>query len=139
MTSRTPRLLSAGLASLGLLTLAGCAVQSASAVSPGSDGSATNAYADGTYTVDAGYQAPSGSESITVELTIADDTVTAVTVTGDATDREASHYQRRFASAIPADVVGQDISGVSVSRVAGASLTSNGFNSALDEIRSKAS
>jgi hypothetical protein len=59
-------------------------------------------------------------------------------VSADATDHEARQYQQAFASAISAEVVGKDISSLSVTRVAGASLTSNGFNSALDQIRSHA-
>lgn len=137
MTTSPSRPLGVGLAALGLLTLAGCAVESAVADTPGTP--AASGYADGTYTVEAGYQAPSGMERIEVVLTLADGTVTAVSVSGDAADREAAHYQSRFASAIAAEVVGRDISTLSVSRVAGASLTSDGFNAALDDIRSHAS
>ncbi|MEO5920080.1 MAG: hypothetical protein ABIQ01_02945 [Pseudolysinimonas sp.] len=144
MTSRSRRPLALGFAALGMLSLAGCAVQTAVAGTAGDnstgapDSAATSGYADGTYTVEAGYQAPSGDESIVVELTLVDDTVTAVTVSGDATDHEAREWQGRFASAISGEIVGKDISALSVSRVAGASLTANGFNSALDEIRSQA-
>ena len=135
-----PRPLSVGAASLGLLALAGCAVGSATADnSPPSGDTASTGYTDGTYTVDAGYQAPSGRESIQVTLTVAGDAVTAVTVTGDATDREAREYQNRFASAIGSEAVGRNLSGLTVSRVAGASLTSNAFDAALDDIRSQAS
>ena len=150
MTSPRARAAFTGFAALGLLALAGCAVDTASAdptsgsgtssgaSSGATSGGSSSAFTDGTYTVDAGYQAPSGTESITVELTIADDTVAAVTVTGHATDREAREFQERFTTAIADEIVGQDISSLSVTRVAGASLTSTGFNTALDEIRSQA-
>lgn len=148
MTTRPATPLALGFAALGMLSLAGCAVNSATAGT--SNGTGTNSsnsssapagsvYADGTYTTEASYQAPSGMESITVQLTVADDAVTAVTVTGDATDREAREFQSRFASAISSEVVGADLSTLTVTRVAGSSLTSNGFNAAVDDIRSQAS
>jgi uncharacterized protein with FMN-binding domain len=129
-----------------LLALAGCAVDSANAdtstdtsgTASASPDSSSGTYADGTYTADASYQAPSGTETVTVELTITDDTVTAVTVSQDSSDREAREFQERFASGIAAQVVGKDVSSLSVSRVSGSSLTSGGFNAAVEEIRSQA-
>jgi uncharacterized protein with FMN-binding domain len=126
------RILATSFASLGLLSLAGCAVESATAHT------GTAAYADGTYTTQASYQAPSGTESISVDLTVANDVVTSVNVSGNATDPEAAQFQARFASGISTEVVGKDLSSLSVTRVSGASLTSNGFNTALDDIRAQA-
>ena len=151
MTSRPATPLALGSAMLALLAVTGCAAGSATADTPSSGGAtpqnssaaaspATDTdYADGTYTSEASYQAPSGIESITVQLTVADDTVTAVSATGDAVDHEAREFQSRFASAISSEVVGADLASLSVTRVAGSSLTSNGFNTALDDIRSQAS
>ena len=146
MTSRPLTPLAVGFAAFGLLSLAGCAVDGATAdpttaggetTSPSSSAS-TSTYADGTYTSEGSYQAPSGIETVTVKLTIVDDVVTAVSTSSDATDHEAREFQTLFASGISSEVVGKDLEGLSVSRVAGSSLTSNGFNSALDEIRSQA-
>jgi hypothetical protein len=148
--TRTARAgLAAGVAGFGLLTLAGCAIQQAQAVdtvtttgtsatSETSDTASTSTYADGTYSAESAYQAPGGIDSVTVELTIADDVITAVSVSGQAEDHEGMQFIDRFASAISSEVVGKDLSTLSVSRVAGSSLTSNGFNSALDAIRSQA-
>lgn len=130
------RLSAAGLAAASLATLAGCAATSAGTTSGSNASSGT--YSDGTYTASAGYRAPSGTESITVELTIADGTVTAVNVSQQATDREAQEFQARFASGVSSAVVGKELSGLSVSRVSGSSLTSNGFNAALEDIRAQA-
>jgi uncharacterized protein with FMN-binding domain len=143
--------LAAGIAGLGLLTLAGCAIDQAQAddtvtttpetsesTTSGATSSATSTYADGTYSAEAQYLAPSGQETVSVTITLADDVVTAVTATGDATDHEAVEFQDRFSSGISAEVVGKDIAGLSVSRVSGSSLTSNGFNAALEQIRSDA-
>ena len=120
----------AGALGLGVLALAGCAASPADGGSTGGDTSAT--YADGTYT------APSGQEEVEVELTLEGDTVTAVTVTPTATDRQAAGFQQQFADGISAEVVGKDIDSLDVSRVAGSSLTSGGFNAAVEAIKAEA-
>jgi uncharacterized protein with FMN-binding domain len=107
-----------------------------SASTAASSGSST--YKDGEYTASGQYQSPNGTESITVDLTIADDKVTAVTVTGTPSGPDATNYQSQFESNIASIVVGQDISTLSVSKVAGSSLTSAGFNAAVDSIKSQA-
>jgi uncharacterized protein with FMN-binding domain len=121
-----------GLAGIAGLSLASC---SAGSTPGGSD----VAYADGSYTADGDYVAPSGPESITVELTIEDNSVTAVTVTPHAEDgTRESIFQTQFADNIAEKVVGVDIDELEVSRVAGSSLTSTGFNAAIEEIKQQA-
>jgi uncharacterized protein with FMN-binding domain len=105
---------------------------------PDTSGSDTSGFADGTYTADGGYVAPSGPETVTVTVTLADGVVTAVEVVGHASDPQAKSHQADFAGGIAAEVVGKSIEGLSVDRVAGSSLTGAGFNTALDEIRSEA-
>ena len=119
----------AGAASFGL---ASCAAESA-------NGGAGASYADGSYTADGSYVAPSGQESISVEITLKDGSVTEVTVTPHATDgTRQGGFQRQFADGIAGEVVGKSIDELNVSRVAGSSLTSGGFNAALDEIKQEA-
>jgi uncharacterized protein with FMN-binding domain len=119
-----------GLAGLGVVgALAGCSTGSG----------AGGPYRDGTYTADGSYQAPSGTEKITVTLTLADDKVTAVRIGTHATDPNAIHYQTAFAGGISSVVVGKEIATLQVSRVAGSSLTSSGFRAALAAIEKKAS
>ena len=137
--------LAAGFAGLGLLALAGCAVPQAEAGestenSPSASATpeSTSVYADGTYSAEAAYQAPSGIESVSVTITLVDDVVTEVTTSADAVDHEAREFQELFAAGISTEVVGKDIAGLSVSRVSGASLTGNGFNTAIEQIRSEA-
>jgi len=137
----TARLGAVGAVGLGVLALAGCASDAAGGESAGADSGASDtsaSYADGTYTATGGYTAPSGQEEVEVELTLADDVVTAVTVTPTATDRQAIGFQTQFAEGISAEVVGKDIDSLNVSRVAGSSLTSGGFNAAVDTIKSEA-
>lgn len=133
-----------GLAGIGMLALAGCARASDAATDGGGSGASggssdtSASYTDGTYTAEGSYVSPAGEESVKVELTLADDTVTAVTVTPEADDPQAKSFQEKFAGGIADVVVGKDIDTLDVSRVAGSSLTSGGFNAALETIKSDA-
>lgn len=108
--------------------------------STGTDGAeaSSSSYTDGEYTETGDYTTPGGQEDVTVTITLADDVVTAVEVTGSATSGNSKQYQSAFISGIAAEVVGKDIDDLDVSKVAGSSLTSSGFNAALDAIRSDA-
>ncbi|MDY0911027.1 FMN-binding protein [Microbacterium sp. CFBP9034] len=129
----------------GIVLLAGCAPATdtpddastdTADGSSGADGAA--AYADGTYTADGTYQTPESVETISVTVTLEDDVVTDVEVVGDPQKSESEQYQGQFIGGISDEVVGQDIDDISVSRVAGSSLTSGGFNQAIDAIKAEA-
>ena len=111
-----------------------------SSAGTGAGGSSTGSgdLADGTYDAEGSYSTPGGQESIRVELTVADGVVTDVTVTPEATGGNAARFQEEFASGIADVVVGKDLAGLSVDKVSGSSLTGDGFNAALDEIRADA-
>lgn len=98
----------------------------------------TSTYADGTYTANGSYQTPESVEEITVTVTLAGDVVSGVEVTGNPTTSESRQYQSEFVGGIAEVVVGQDIDQLAVSRVAGSSLTSGGFNQAIEEIKAQA-
>lgn len=102
------------------------------------DAAASGDLADGTYDAEGSYSTPGGQESIAVELTVADGVVTDVTVTPEATGGNAARFQGEFASGIADEVVGQELAGLSVDKVSGSSLTGDGFNAALDQIRADA-
>jgi uncharacterized protein with FMN-binding domain len=137
MSPQSSRVLAAAFAGLGIAgALAGCAPLSGAGGAGG--GTVDESYSDGTYTADGSYQAPSGTESITVELTLADDKVTDITVTPHATDPTASGMQANFASGIADQVVGQDIDTLNITRVSGSSLTSGGFKIAIAAIKEDA-
>lgn len=95
-------------------------------------------FADGSYTQSADYEAPSGTETVDVTLTLADGVVTAVTVAGHASDPQAKRYQSQFSEGISAIVVGKNISELAVDKVGGSSLTSGGFNAAVESIKADA-
>ena len=141
---------SAILGVAGLLVLAGCSgnadAESASTDDSGTDtstqssdsGTAGGDYKDGTYTADGSYQTPETVETISVTLTIADGVVEDVEVTGDPQARETEQYQGQFIDGISDEVVGKSLDELNVSRVAGSSLTSGGFNEAVDSIKEQA-
>lgn len=102
-------------------------------------GSATSgSYTDGSYTATGSYQTPETVETVTVTLSLADDVITSVEVTGDPQARESEQYQGQFIGGIADEVVGKPLDEVSVSRVAGSSLTSGGFTKALEAIKAEA-
>ena len=122
-----PKVSAFGLLGVGLLgALGGCAAAD------------DRSYRDGDYAADGSYSAPSGTETISVDLTLENDIVMSVTVTPHATEGNQEQFQNQFAGGIAAEVLGKDIDDLVVARVAGSSLTSSGFNDALEEIKAEA-
>lgn len=98
----------------------------------------TGTYKDGTYQATSSYRTPESTESIGVSVTVANNVITDVSVNLSAKERDSEFYQAQFADNYKSEVVGKNINEVNLSRVAGSSLTSNGFNSALDTIKQDA-
>jgi uncharacterized protein with FMN-binding domain len=145
-TTAVPRQIRIGAALFGvagIVALAGCAGTTTAeteqdSADTGSSDSAGGGYTDGTYTAEGTYQTPETSETIEVTITLESDVITAVDVTGDPQAPQSQQYQGRFIGGIADEVVGQSIDEISVSRVAGSSLTSGGFNEAVEAIKSDA-
>jgi uncharacterized protein with FMN-binding domain len=147
----------AGIAGLSLAgTVAGCA-PSATESAPATTGSTAETpaatpsagassslagsgspYKDGTYSADGTYVSPNGTETVGVELTLASGTVTDVQITQHPSNPNTRKFQGEFAGGIAAQVVGKNIDELNVSKVAGSSLTSGGFNQAVEQIKSEA-
>jgi uncharacterized protein with FMN-binding domain len=145
LRSRTALATAASLSLIG--ALAGCASTTStdSAGSSASSGTSANStsdntssYKDGTYTADGTYVSPGGQEEIAVTVTVKSNLITAVNVKSVMADSEAAEYQSRFASGISSLAIGKSLATLSVTNVAGSSLTSQGFNAALATIRSNA-
>jgi hypothetical protein len=143
----------AGLSLLGVVT--GCSSDAGSTDATSENAPATNtqattdasepaaasgssAYADGEYSADGEYTSPGGKESVGVSLTLSGDVITAVTVTPESTNPNGKKYQGEFADGIASVVVGKSIDDIKVSKVAGSSLTSGGFNDAVEQIKADA-
>ena len=135
----------AGLALTG--ALAGCSAAEDAGTDAGTSDSGTSGsgtadtsavYTDGTYAAEGSYQAPSGTESVDVTITLKGDVISSVEVVGNATDPQAKQHQGEFIAGISDVVVGKDIDTIKVDKVGGSSLTSGGFNKAVEEIKADA-
>lgn len=95
-------------------------------------------FKDGSYEAKGSYRSPGGTESITVKVTLKDGIITDTSAISGATSSTSSGYQEQFIENYKQKVVGKKVDQVSLSKVSGSSLTSQGFNDALAEIRSEA-
>ena len=140
MTTPARRHLLAVAAGLSLIGTAGCAADDAQAPAPAAKTPApSGTYADGQYSGSGSYIPPSGkAEQVDVDVTLADGVVTALTVETSGISPQSARYQQEFKDNIQDQVVGRNIDELDVRKVAGSSLTSQGFNQALDRIRSEA-
>ena len=157
MLSRVIRPIVVGAGLLGVTAaLAGCSGPAAE----------NRSYTDGLYAAWGGYSSPGGPQGINVAVQLKNDEVAWVMVTPSSFIGEALHFHRldlladlfeaerrvtqavfigeaaqfqsRFAQEITGEVVGKDIDQITVSRIAGSSLTSTAFNDALSEIKTEA-
>ncbi len=140
----------AGLSLAG--TVAGCApsaqqpaaqetpqeTQSSSAPSSATGSGSAAGYKDGTYSADGNYTSPNGTETVGVQLTLANGTVSAVEITQHPSNPNTRKFQGEFAGGIADQVVGKSLDEIKVSKVAGSSLTSGGFNQAVEAIKTQA-
>lgn len=95
-------------------------------------------YANGTYSAVGNYTTPGGTDSIGLTVTLENGVIVSTELEQHATSGNSAQFQGQFASGYADLVVGKDIDEVRLSRVAGSSLTSNGFNEALEEIKEEA-
>jgi hypothetical protein len=95
-------------------------------------------YTNGTYTATGSYMSPSGEDTISVTLTLANDIITSISVTPGVGGRTSQKYQNDFISGYKQYVIGQNITSVNLTRVSGSSLTPIGFNDALAQIKAQA-
>ena len=102
------------------------------------DTPSTSKYKNGTYTASASYRTPESSEKIEIQVVVSNDTISGLTVTQKAVDRESQQYINLFKNGVNAQVVGKKLDEVSLGRVNGSSLTPIGFNAALNSIKQSA-
>lgn len=108
-------------------------------IADSSETQATSTYKVGTYTASGSYTSPGGRETIDVSITLdAGGVITASKTTSDADNATSRQYQSEFINNYKDLVVGKKIDDVQLSRVAGSSLTSGGFNDALEQIKQDA-
>lgn len=95
-------------------------------------------YKNGDYSATGDYTSPGGNESITVHVTLKDGTVTDSSVDQVSSSPDGQEYQTEFKNGYKSQVVGKALNSISLSKVSGSSLTSKGFNEALQAIKSQA-
>jgi hypothetical protein len=98
----------------------------------------TGDYKNGTYTASGSYTTPESTETISVTVTLSNDTVSDVSINGSPQAHESQQYQELFKEGYKSLVVGKNINSISLSRVSGSSLTSRGFNDAIAQIENEA-
>lgn len=96
-------------------------------------------FRDGTYTVTANYNTPENIESITVTLALKNGVIESSSFTSGAAKGKSLRYSRLFADNYKPFVVGKSIDTLRLDTIAGASLTTIGFNNALVKVREQAS
>jgi hypothetical protein len=93
-------------------------------------------YKNGSYTAIGSYPVPGLTARISVTIVIANDIVSDSSVTiPSGTDPTSTNYDNKFINNYKTYVVGKALSSLSLSKISSASLTPNGFNYALNQIR----
>lgn len=95
-------------------------------------------YKDGEYSVVGDYKSPAGGEEIDVKLTLKGDIITAIEVTPKAENEFSKKWQANFADNYKPYVFGKKLDAVKVDKISGASLTTAGFNAALEKVKTQA-
>lgn len=101
-------------------------------------GAGSGEYADGEYTARGEYDSPGGRQSVGVTLTLSNSVIAGVTIDTSQTKGPSVEYQGKFKSGIADVIVGKNIDEIDVDKVSGSSLTSGGFNEAVEEIKQEA-
>lgn len=96
------------------------------------------AYIDGEYTAFGEYRSPAGREEVEVSVVLADGVVEEIEFVGLAKNSTSVRYQTIFADNFEPLVIGQPIDEIELDKVSGSSLTSIGFNEAIDIIQEQA-
>lgn len=96
----------------------------------------------GTFSTDSSYLTPRRTEhTVELTLTVENDVVTDAVVTfdGNPAGQYSNDNQARFDAAYQSEVIGKSLDDIALSRVGGASLTSQAFNEAVAEVKTQTS
>ena len=114
------------------------AMSSSSSTTSSSSSDSNATYKDGTYSATGSYVSPGGTQSIKVSVTLKNGVVTDTAAQSGAVDSQSEEFQGQFLGGYKQLVVGKSINSINLSRVSGSSLTSQGFNNAIEQIKSEA-
>lgn len=94
-------------------------------------------YRNGTYSSQISYRTPEGMYSMDVTLTMVNDMISNTNIVFDSKALRDG-YTERFNTSYQTYVIGKDIDALNLSRIAGASLTTDAFKKAITEIKTQA-
>ena len=90
---------------------------------------------DGTYTNNVSYRYHSGTEVVTISVTLKNETITAISVTGNNPNFMSARYISAVNAALPDLVAGKRIDQLSIpQQVSGSSLTSAAVRQYLEDV-----
>jgi hypothetical protein len=96
-------------------------------------------FKNGTYKYIQNYDVPKGGQNTLIaEITVENDTVTAISASSTFEDRDSVPYINGFKSSVNGAVVAKKLASLSVSRIGGASLTSGAFANVISKLQSEA-
>lgn len=96
-------------------------------------------FKDGSYTVEDAYFVMVGLlEPMRTTVTLDDGIIVDASVAFETQDIHSEYYQRDFSAVYKSEVIGTSITDVPFPRIGGASLTTGGFNDALQKVMSQA-
>jgi hypothetical protein len=94
-------------------------------------------YRNGRFTANGNYSSPGGAESVRVTIELENGIVKNVEFEGQTSNSTSRRFHGFFESGLSAQVVGKNIEEIRLGRVSGSSLTSIGFNAALENIKNE--
>lgn len=98
-----------------------------------------NKYNDGKYTISITYRVPKNyTDTIIFTFDLKDDAIQNVDFTADASNRDSQQYINLFGKNYKPLVLGKKLDNLSLSNVAGASLTTQAFNESLSKLKEQA-
>lgn len=107
-------------------------------VNPGDSSQGTGQYRNGTFFAAGNYLSPGGLEEVDVNLVLADDIITSAEVVAKATSPTSKFFQDDFVAHYQPFVAGKSIADLHLTKISGSSLTPQGFNDALEKIKTQA-
>jgi uncharacterized protein with FMN-binding domain len=95
----------------------------------------SSTYKNGTFSAKVSYEVPEeNTNSISVQVTIANDVISQVSYTNNPTERTSERYGKRFDEAFSdSQLVSKSVTKAELTRLGGASLTTGAFNDALQK------
>lgn len=97
-----------------------------------------NGFRDGNYNATGTYQSPGGKQEIKVTINLLVGKIMAIGAEGDNKSSDSRFYQSSFISGYKEKVIGKKIDEVKLDHVGSSSLTPQGFNNALEDIKNQA-